>query len=111
MVDRPYDIPRRSTVLVTDANGFIASNVVDELLLLGSTSGVLLVMTSLGLTKCLKTNFAKTIVTGLDIQAAFDKALQGVAGFIHIVYLSALIRNLWPIMTKTTKPDGHLMLA
>ena len=35
MVDRPYDIPRRSTVLVTGANGFIASNVVDELLLLG----------------------------------------------------------------------------
>lgn len=106
MIDRPYTISRGSTVLVTGANGFIASHVVEVLLELGfNVKGTIREekgwLDQMFEEKYGKSRYESVIVPRIDNQGAFDVALRGVAGFIHIVCLSVPTRNVWLLIINT----------
>lgn len=87
---KPYAIPEGSTILVTAANSYIGSNVVDHLLELGfHVRGTVRAekpwLNELFEKKYGKDKFETVIVTGAEVEGAFDGVLDGVAGIVHVV--------------------------
>lgn len=83
-------IPKGSLILVTGANGYIASNIVDLLLELGYRVRGTVREHKPWLTELFEKRHGKdcfeTVVTAdMEEPAAFDEAMQDVAGVIHVV--------------------------
>lgn len=83
-------IPKGSLILVTGANGYIASNIVDLLLELGYRVRGTVREHKPWLTELFEKRHAKdcfeTVVTAnMEEPGAFDEAMQDVAGVIHVV--------------------------
>ena len=85
-----YALPTGSLVLVSGANGYIASHIVDILLQLGfNVRGTIRTakpwLDSFFQTKYGKTRYESVIVPAIELDGSFDEAVKGVAGFIHVV--------------------------
>lgn len=101
---KPYAIPEGSRVLVTAANSYIGSNIVDHLLELGfQVRGTVRTqkpwLNELFDKKYGAGKFETVIVTGAEVEGAFDGVLDGVAGIVHVVGPSAFEEA--PTCTKT----------
>ncbi|OAL26440.1 hypothetical protein AYO20_10108 [Fonsecaea nubica] len=82
-------IPQGGKVLVTGANGYIASHIVDVLLeegynVRGSVRSERPWLNKLFEGRHGKGRFETVIVTALNADGAFDEAVQGVSGIIHV---------------------------
>lgn len=85
-----YFLPTDATVLVTGANGFIASHTVDKLLEQGyKVRGTIRTpkpwLNEFFDAKYGKGRFETTIVSDFSDVQSVDNALQGVSGVIHMV--------------------------
>lgn len=83
-------IPKGSRVLVTGANSYIGSNIIDLLLELGyNVRGTVraekLWLNELFEKKYGKGRFETSIIPSLEKEGAFDDALIDVAGVVHVV--------------------------
>lgn len=83
-------IPKGSLILVTGANGYIGSNIVDLLLELGYRVRGTVREHKPWLTELFEKRHGKgcfeTVVTAnMEEPGAFDEAMQDVAGVIHVV--------------------------
>ena len=92
-----YALPAGSLVLVSGANGYIASHIVDILLQLGfNVRGTIRTakpwLDSFFHTKYGKTRYESVIVPAIELDGSFDEAVKGVAGFIHVV---RIYNNSW----------------
>lgn len=90
MSQKQYALPRGSRILVTAANSYIGSNIVDLLLELGfQVRGTVRAekpwLNNLFEKKYGKDRFETVIVPGAEKEGAFDDVLDGVAGIIHVV--------------------------
>ncbi|KAI0437785.1 hypothetical protein F4803DRAFT_537266 [Xylaria telfairii] len=88
-IDQPA-IPKGSTVLVTGANGFIGSNIADQLLKLGykvrgttRSPAKNAWVTKLFDSKYGLGNFEFVTVTDMAVDGAFNEAVKGVSAIIH----------------------------
>jgi uncharacterized protein YbjT (DUF2867 family) len=84
-------IPRGSLVVVTGANGYVASNVVEQLLIAGyRVRGVVRSIKRAGWmeefldAKYGKGNFSLVEVPNMAIPGAYDNAVKGASGLAHI---------------------------
>ncbi|KAL1846458.1 hypothetical protein Plec18170_009184 [Paecilomyces lecythidis] len=89
MTGKEYAIPQGSRILVTGANGYIGSNIVDLLLELGYiVRGTVRTekpwLDRLFENKYGKGKFESVIVEAMEKEGAFDSAIQGVAGVVHV---------------------------
>lgn len=83
-------IPKGSLILVTGANSYIGSNIVDLLLELGyNVRGTIREekpwLNALFQKRHGQGRFESAIVASLDEAGAFDEVLEGVAGVVHVV--------------------------
>lgn len=90
MTGKEYAIPQGSRILVTGANGYIGSNIVDLLLELGYiVRGTVRTekpwLDRLFENKYGKGKFESVTVEAMEKEGAFDSAIQGVAGVVHVV--------------------------
>ena len=84
-------IPKNSIVLITGVNGYIASNIADQLLGLGyrvrgttrNPSNVE-ALTELFEKKYGMSKFETVVVKDLAHEGAFDEAIKGVSGVAHV---------------------------
>ncbi|EFY97729.1 aldehyde reductase II [Metarhizium robertsii ARSEF 23] len=88
-------IPKGSLILVTGANGYIASNIVDLLLELGYRVRGTVREHKPWLTELFEKRHAKglfeTVVTAnMEEPGAFDEAMQDVAGVIHVASIVSM---------------------
>lgn len=95
MAQKQYAIPQGSKVLVTAANSYIGSNIVDLLLELGFyVRGTVRTekpwLNELFDKKYGKGRFETVIVPGAEIEGVFNDMLSDIAGIIHVVCLSHL---------------------
>ncbi|KAJ9232871.1 hypothetical protein C8Q69DRAFT_489074 [Paecilomyces variotii] len=89
MAVKEYAIPKGSRILVTGANGYLASNVVDLLLELGyivrgTVRSEKPWLDRLFENKYGKGKFESVVVEAMEKEGAFDSAIQGVAGVVHV---------------------------
>ncbi|KIW24729.1 uncharacterized protein PV07_10424 [Cladophialophora immunda] len=89
MAQEDRRIPEGAWVLVTGANGFIASHIVDLLLEKGYNVRGTVRNEKPWLDKFFEERygtgrFETTIVSAMDADAAFDEAVRGVAGVVHV---------------------------
>jgi nucleoside-diphosphate-sugar epimerase len=84
-------IPKNSTVLVTGINGFIASHVADQLLLAGfNVRGTARTLSKGSSAKIAlearhpDANISLVVVPDMAQAGAFDEAIKGVSGIIHV---------------------------
>lgn len=96
MSGKQYAIPKGSRILVTGANGYIASNVVDVLLDLGYTvRGTVRTekpwLDRLFEDKYGKGRFESVIVKAMEQDGAFDSVINDVAGVVHVVCIPQYI--------------------
>jgi nucleoside-diphosphate-sugar epimerase len=104
MSQQEYAIPRGSTVLITGANGYIASHVVDLLLELGFKVRGTVRSEKRWLDRFFeekhgKGKFESVVVPRIDDEGAYDEVIKGVTGIVHVVCwniggLSSTTRNL-----------------
>lgn len=92
MVLQNLAIPKGSLVLVSGANGFIGSHVVDQLLQLGYNVRGTVRNEKPWLNKVFddkygKGRFETVVVPTIEKEGAFDHVLDDVSGFIHVVRL------------------------
>jgi nucleoside-diphosphate-sugar epimerase len=85
-----YALLPGSWVLVSGANGFIASHIVDILLERGyNVRGTVRTekpwLNQFFETKYGEGRFETVIVSAIEYNSAFDEAAKGVSGFIHVV--------------------------
>lgn len=97
MSDVKDTISRGSKILVTGANGFIGSNVVDQLLSLGYLVRGTVRETKPWLNdlfdqKYGKGKFETCIVSDITSQVKWKGAIDGIAGIIHIVCIFPVTR-------------------
>lgn len=90
MPRKPYAIPEGSLVLVTAANSYIGSNIVDLLLELGfRVRGTVRAekpwLNELFEKRHGKGKFETVIVAGAEQEGAFEDVLNDVSGVIHVV--------------------------
>ena len=105
MSDVEYTIPRGSKILVTGANGFIGSNIVDQLLSLGfivrgTVRDTKSWLNDLFDKKYGKGRFETCIVSDITSQVQWKKASNGVAGIIHAVRLR-LVKSIYMLENLT----------
>lgn len=91
--------PKASLVLVTGANGYIGSHIVDQLLHLGyNVRGTVRNekpwLNKLFEDKYGQNRFETCVVPSLDDAGAFVKAAKGASGFIHVVSLILFTESL-----------------
>jgi len=91
-------IPKGSLVLVTGANGFLGSHIVDNLLADGfrvrgsaRSASKLAALSSYWERTYGRGTFETAVVVDLGVEGAFEEALQGVAGVVHVATVSPLI--------------------
>lgn len=92
MVPQNLAIPKGSLILVSGANGFIGSHVVDQLLQLdynvrGTVRDEKPWLNKVFDDKYGKGRFETVVVPTIEKEGAFDDVLDGVSGFIHVVRL------------------------
>lgn len=85
-----------SLILVSGANGFIASHVVDQLLQLGfNVRGTVRVekpwLDRYFQDKYGTSRYHSIIVPAIEEDDAFDKAVKDVAGFVHVVGITEFV--------------------
>jgi nucleoside-diphosphate-sugar epimerase len=90
MSQRELAIPKGSTVLVTGANGYVASHIVDILIQLGyevrgTVRSVKPWLNQLFEERHGKGKFQSVVVPNLEAADAYDEAIKGVSGFLHVV--------------------------
>ena len=90
MADKLDALPSGSLVLVTGANGYIASNIIDHLLHLGfKVRGTIRAskpwLDGLFQSKYNHEAFESVIVPSLEEEHSVKLAMQGVAGVVHVV--------------------------
>jgi nucleoside-diphosphate-sugar epimerase len=95
MSQREYALPRGSTVVVTGANGYIGSHVVDQLLELGFHVRGTIRSEKPWLDRLFeerhgKGQYESVIVPRMDVPGALDEAVKGATGLIHVVCYSLL---------------------
>jgi nucleoside-diphosphate-sugar epimerase len=102
MATNAFNLPKASLVLVTGANGFVASHVVDRLLEDGFNVRGSVRSEDKGKwlhevfdTKYGKGRFETVVVPDMEPEGAFDAAVKGVAGICHTA----------SIMTFVDKPE------
>lgn len=82
-------LPKGTLILVTGANGYIASHVVDQLLKLGYRVRGTIRNEKPWLNKLFSKygegNFETAVVNDITTNGAFDEAVKGVGGIIHVV--------------------------
>jgi nucleoside-diphosphate-sugar epimerase len=93
MSQKQYAIPQGSQILVTGANGYIGSNIVDLLLDLGfRVRGTVRAekpwLNELFEKKYGKDPFETVIVPGSEKEGIFDDVLNDVTGIVHVVCAS-----------------------
>ena len=93
MLSDHLTIPRGSKILVTGANGYIASNIVDLLLDLGyNVRGTVRAekpwLNELFEKKFGKGRFETSIVSEVEKEGAFNDSLKDVSGVVHVVCAS-----------------------
>lgn len=99
MSGKQYALPQGSRILVTAANSYIGSNIVDLLLEIGfQVRGTVRAekpwLNELFEKKYGKGRFETVIVSGTEKEGAFDDALDDVTGIIHVVcYLRVVLEN------------------
>lgn len=89
LINQPT-IPKGSLILVTGANSYIGSNIVDLLLELGyNVRGTIREkkpwLDTLFEKRHGQGRFESSVVASLDEVGAFDEVLKGVAGVVHVV--------------------------
>jgi nucleoside-diphosphate-sugar epimerase len=90
MPQASYTIPKGSWVLVTGANGYIASSVADVLLELGyNVRGTIRTekpwLNEYFTKKHGEGRFESVILSNMEKDSAFDEVAEGVSGVIHVV--------------------------
>lgn len=90
---RQYALPKGSLILVTAANSYIGSNIVDLLLQLGfRVRGTVRAekpwLNELFENRHGKGRFETIVVPGAEMEGAFDNALHDISGVIHVVCTS-----------------------
>lgn len=95
MSSKQYAIPQGSQILVTGANGYIGSNIVDLLLDLGfRVRGTVRAekpwLNELFEKKYGKDKFETVVASELEKEGVFDELLHDVAGIVHVVCASHL---------------------
>jgi Nucleoside-diphosphate-sugar epimerases len=93
MSGKEYAIPKGSRILVTGANGSIASNVIDILLDLGYTVRGTVRTEKPWLDRLFEAKYGKgrfegVVVGTIEQDGAFDNAIKDVAGLVHVVCTS-----------------------
>lgn len=83
-------LPKGSLVIVSGANGYIGSHIVDQLLELGyNVRGTVRAekpwLNEMFEEKYGKGRFETAVVPTMNVPEAFDEAVKGAAGFIHVV--------------------------
>lgn len=101
-------LPSGSLILVTGANGYIASHVVDQLLQLGyrvrgTTRGDRPWLNDFFIKKYGKACFETMIVEDMTSPTAFDLALQGVKGVVLVVRIYLSVLHIYRI-----QPSGRI---
>lgn len=86
-----YAIPKGSTVLVTGANGYLASHVVDILLEIGFKVRGTVRSKKPWLDKLFEQRhgqqqYQSIVVPDLAAEGAYVQAMRGVAAVVHVVY-------------------------
>ncbi|KAL1985643.1 hypothetical protein VTN96DRAFT_7510 [Rasamsonia emersonii] len=91
MSESAYAIPPNSTIVVTGANGYIASHIVDVLLQLGFHVRGTVRSAKPWLDRLFeerhrhgKGRFESVIVPRMDVEGALDEVVKGAAGLIHV---------------------------
>lgn len=110
MADLTATIPKGSWVLVTGANGYIASHVIKEFLARGfRVRGTVRdlyktgwVIEDLFSEEASLGNFALVQVPDLGTEGAFDDAIKGVSAIIHVATISTLDPNPHNVIPKDT---------
>ncbi|KIY00479.1 uncharacterized protein Z520_04164 [Fonsecaea multimorphosa CBS 102226] len=82
-------IPKSEQILVTGANGYIASHIIDLLLeegynVRGTVRGEKPWLNKFFEERYGPGRFETAIVTAMNVDGAFDKAIRGVAGVVHV---------------------------
>jgi nucleoside-diphosphate-sugar epimerase len=85
-----YAIARGSRVLVTGANGYIASHIIDILLELGFNVRGTVRTEKPWLDRYFENKFGvgrfeSTVVPAMEEESAFDKVMKDVVGLVHVV--------------------------
>jgi nucleoside-diphosphate-sugar epimerase len=93
MVPKRYSIPKGSLVLVTGANSYIGSNIIDHLLELGyNVRGAVRApkpwLNELFVKKHGSNRFETVIIPVLEREGALDDAMNGVSGIVHVVSIA-----------------------
>lgn len=90
MSHRELAIPLGSTVLVTGANGYVASQIIDVLLQLGykvrgTVRSAKPWLDQLFEGRYGKGKFQSVVVPDLEAEDAYNEVIKGVSGFLHVV--------------------------
>jgi nucleoside-diphosphate-sugar epimerase len=91
-----YALPTGTLVLVSGANGYIASHIVDLLLQLGfNVRGTIRAakpwLDNYFQAKYGKGRYHSVIVPAIEHDGAFDEAVKGTEGFIHVVRIQYIL--------------------
>ena len=99
MPQKQYDILPGSRILVTGANSYIGSNIIDLLLELGfQVLGTVRTekpwLNELFETKYSKDRFATVVIPSLDVESVLEEVFTDIAGIVHVVRFPSIAASL-----------------